>query len=234
MRGPDRKKRPATVNQAENNHRSDQPTHVQGSMGLIEDLPSQAKDFKEKELREAVLKKYGRCTWAQQQKLLVSEKKRLSTHNNLGKKIPFAEDPHPEENIWYWIADIETGVSWRSFINSRLMARQEGHRYKPSVINRFRKGMTVFESLKKYPLRLQNGELLDQEVITIENKKKNQPDFPEEKLYDDFQHKDKIYLEVTVGQNFLSGLRDSRDIVQYGNQLIPNDRGQTSEANVYN
>ena len=231
-RGLDRKKRPATVNQAENNHRGDQPAQFQGSIGLIEDLPSQAKDFKEIELRKAILKKYGKCTRDQQQKLLVSEKKRLSTHNNLGTKIPFVEDPHPEENIWYWVADIDEGVSWRSFINSRLMARQEGNRYKPSVINRFRKGMSVFESLKKYPLRLQNGELMDQEVITIENKKKKKPDASEEKLYDDFQHKDKIYLDMKVGQNLLSGLRDSPDIDQWGNRLIPNDNSQ--EANVYN
>lgn len=233
-RGLGRNKRPATANQAKKNHVGDQRAQLQGCIGLIEDLPSHAKDFKEKELREAMLKKYGKCTRAQQQKLLVSEKKRLSTHNNLGTKIPFDEDPHPEENIWYWIADIETGVSWRSFINSRLMARQEGHRYKPSVINRFRKGMSVFESIKKYPLRLQNGELLDQEVITIENKKKNQADFPEEKLYDNFQHKDNIYLDVTEGQNLLSGLRDSPHIDQYGNRLIPHDQSQTSEANVYN
>ena len=99
-------------------------------------------------------------------------------------------------------------------MNSQLMAREEKYRYKPEVINRFRNGSSIYESLKKYPLRMHNGKYMDNDVITIDNQIVNKSKYVYRDEHsdravigninaNDFDH---LYVDKKIDANLLTDL----------------------------
>ena len=138
-------------------------------------------------------------------KLFRNYQKKHNTYNNQGKEIDFEEEEHPEDNIWAKTADNKKNVSWRSFINETLMSRNEGNRYKPDRIRRFSKGVNAFDSLRKYPLKMVNDKLLDQQVVIVDKTLKG-------KIDGSTQLKNGYWVEKDKDKNYISELRTSQKL----------------------